>query len=93
MCGGSSSYASGGGGAAVVVTSFTAARDLLTRVVNRLFVGSLYRCLTGACALCGVLVGALRADCLGLLARRKRRGAECPARANICAIFLVLIDG
>ena len=83
----SSSYASGGGGAAVVVMSSTAARGFLTRVVNRSLVGSLYRCLTGACALCGVLIGALRAGCLGLLARRKRRGAECPARANICASF------
>ncbi len=48
--------------------------------------GSLSRCLTGACALCGVLIGALRAYCVGQLARRKRRGLSVPL-ANVGGCF------
>ena len=48
--------------------------------------GSLCRCLTGACALCGVLIDALRAYCVGQLARRKRRGLSVPL-ANVGGCF------
>ena len=55
--------------------------------------GSLSRCLTGACALCGVLIGALRAYCVGQLARRKRRGLSVPLANVGGCFFLLLMDG
>ena len=54
----------------------------LIGVCSRSLVGCLCRSLTGACALCGVLIDALRACCLGLLARRERRGLSV-LQANI----------